>query len=155
MGDGGRHRSGRPWCWMLDVAAAAAAVVDVEWLKDEGWSFKNWQVKLVNHKSCDLLRVGSNDLAIFEASSSSSRSLTRSHSNHSNIDNDNGVVHHTTAHLTTTTITYRHPDDDRSSTVATTKTGPNDARRVVWAISKFFFVFLSCFISADCRSRYY
>ena len=49
-----------------------------------------------------------------------------------------------------TTITRHRPDGDRddrgeAGKVATTKTGPNDASGVVWALGKFFFSFLSFF----------
>ena len=34
---------------------------------------------------------------------------------------------------------------------ATTRTGPNDARRVVWAIAKLIFSFLSYILSTNCH----
>jgi hypothetical protein len=39
--------------------------------------------------------------------------------------------------------------------VATTKTGPNDVKRVVWAIRKFFFPFFCILISLMTVVRYY
>ena len=39
--------------------------------------------------------------------------------------------------------------------LATTRTGPNDARRVVWAIGQFFFFFFLCFFSILTKALLY
>ena len=44
---------------------------------------------------------------------------------------------------------------DGFNRTVTTRTGPNDARCVVWAISKFFFIFLRIFFTTYSCFRYY
>jgi hypothetical protein len=46
----------------------------------------------------------------------------------------------------TTTVARRRPTTTTEDTRRTTKKGPDDARRVVWALSRFFFKFFPCFL---------